>query len=86
MLESARSRGYTNLIGKTSKSLTYEIRRLLRSLLEPSNLLQLLMRQRRLEEFLANDTYPYEFLMDNMLIQNNLIRSAHENDVQSSSS
>ena len=30
---------------------------------------------------LANDTYPYEFLMDNMLIQNNLIRSAHENDV-----
>ena len=29
---------------------------------------------------LAN-TYPYEFLMDNMLIQNNLIRSAHENDV-----
>ena len=30
---------------------------------------------------LANDSYPYEFLMDNMLIQNNLIRSAHENDV-----
>jgi GDP-L-fucose synthase len=30
---------------------------------------------------LANDTYPFEFLMDNMLIQNNLIRSAHENDV-----
>ena len=30
---------------------------------------------------LANDTYPYEFLMDNMLIQNNLIRSAHENDL-----
>ena len=25
---------------------------------------------------LANDTYPYEFLMDNMLIQNNLINSA----------
>jgi GDP-L-fucose synthase len=30
---------------------------------------------------LANDTFPYEFLMDNMLIQNNLIRSAHENNV-----
>ena len=39
------------------------------------------MQQRRLEGILANDTYPYEFLMDNMLIQNNLIRSAHENDV-----
>ena len=31
---------------------------------------------------LANDTYPYEFLIDNMLIQNNLIRSAHENDIE----
>ena len=31
---------------------------------------------------LANDTYPYEFLIDNMLIQNNLIRSAHRNDVK----
>ena len=30
---------------------------------------------------LANDTYPYEFLIDNMLVQNNLIRFAHENDV-----
>ena len=30
---------------------------------------------------LANSTYPYEFLMDNMLIQNNLIRAAHELDI-----
>lgn len=27
---------------------------------------------------LANDSYPYEFLMDNMLIQNNLIKSSFE--------
>ena len=30
---------------------------------------------------MANKNHPYEFLMDNMLIQNNLIRSAHENNV-----
>ena len=30
---------------------------------------------------LANNNYPYEFLMDNMLIQNNLIRSSHQLDV-----
>ena len=35
----------------------------------------------RVGGILANDTYPYEFLMDNMLIQNNLIRAAHENNV-----
>ena len=31
---------------------------------------------------LANQTLPYEFLLDNMLIQNNLIRFSHENNVQ----
>lgn len=31
---------------------------------------------------LANDTYPYQFIMDNMMIQNNLIHSALQNDVQ----
>ena len=30
---------------------------------------------------LANSTYPYEFLMDNMLIQNNLISAAHQLDI-----
>lgn len=30
---------------------------------------------------LANDTYPYDFLMDNMLIQNNLIEASIKNEV-----
>lgn len=30
---------------------------------------------------LANDNYPYDFLMDNMLIQNNLIEASIRNDV-----
>jgi GDP-L-fucose synthase len=30
---------------------------------------------------LANDTYPYDFLMDNMLIQNNLIEASIKNKV-----
>ena len=31
---------------------------------------------------LANSQNPYEFLMDNMLIQNNLIRTAHELNIE----
>lgn len=31
---------------------------------------------------LANDTYPYEFIMDNILIQNNLIKYSYEFDVK----
>src|SRR5690606_29993291 len=30
----------------------------------------------------ANNTYPYQFLMDNMLIQNNLIDAAHQHNVK----
>ena len=35
----------------------------------------------RVGGILANSTYPYEFLMDNMLIQNNLISAAHQLDI-----
>lgn len=31
---------------------------------------------------LANSKFPYNFLMENMLIQNNLIKSAHENNIE----
>ena len=31
---------------------------------------------------LANSKFPYHFLMENMLIQNNLIKSAHENNIE----
>lgn len=31
---------------------------------------------------LANNTHPYEFLMDNMLIQNNLIRCSHNHNIE----
>ena len=36
----------------------------------------------RVGGILANSKYPYQFLMDNMLIQNNLIDAALKNDVQ----
>ena len=36
----------------------------------------------RVGGILANDTYPYQFLMDNMLIQNNLIKTAHDLDIK----
>jgi GDP-L-fucose synthase len=35
----------------------------------------------RVGGILANNEHPYEFLLDNMRIQNNLMQAAHENDV-----
>ena len=75
------SAGYSNLLGKTSKELD------LRDQLEVNDFIQkerpevIIDAAARVGGILANDTYPYEFLMDNMLIQNNLIRAAHEKNV-----
>ena len=74
--------GYTNLIGKTSKELD------LRSQVEVKNFIKLekpdaiIDAAARVGGILANNNFPYQFLMENMQIQNNLIDAAHENNVK----
>lgn len=75
------ARGYFNLIGKDSNDLD----------LRDSNATELFISKEKPDVIinaaakvggiLANDQYPYEFLMDNMLIQNNLIGLAHKYDI-----
>ena len=73
--------GYTNLIGKTSKELDIRDQKAVEDFIITEQPTAIIDAAARVGGILANDTYPYEFLMDNMLIQNNLIRSAHENGV-----
>ena len=73
--------GYTNLIGKTSKELDLRDQKAVEEFIRTEKPAAIIDAAAKVGGILANDTYPYEFLMDNMLIQNNLIRSAHENDV-----
>ena len=75
------SEGYTNLVGKTSKELDLRDQNEVQEFIRSENPVAIIDAAAKVGGILANDTYPYEFLMDNMLIQNNLIRSAHENDV-----
>lgn len=74
--------GYKNLIGKTSEELDLKNQGDVHDFLESEKPHAIIDAAARVGGILANDTYPYEFLMDNMLIQNNLIRSAHELDIQ----
>lgn len=76
------SEGYTNLIGKTSKELDLKDQTAVEDFISHEKPDAIIDAAARVGGILANDTYPYEFLMDNMLIQNNLIRSAHENDIE----
>ena len=73
--------GYTNLVGKTSKELDLRDQKAVEEFIKTEKPVAIIDAAAKVGGILANDTYPYEFLMDNMLIQNNLIRSAHENDV-----
>lgn len=70
--------GYENLIGKSSKELDLRNQEAVKEFLDRERPHAIIDAAAKVGGILANDTYPYEFLMDNMLIQNNLIRSAHE--------
>jgi GDP-L-fucose synthase len=74
--------GYSNLIGKTSKELDLRDQNAVENFIRTEKPFAIIDAAAKVGGILANDTYPYEFLMDNMLIQNNLIRSAHENNVR----
>jgi len=73
--------GYTNLVGMTSKELDLRDQKDVEEFIRTEQPVAIIDAAAKVGGILANDTYPYEFLIDNMLIQNNLIRSAHENDV-----
>lgn len=74
--------GYINLFGKTSKEFDLRDQNAVENLIKTEKPDAIIAAAAKVGGILANDSYPYEFLMDNMLIQNNLIRSAHENAVE----
>ena len=75
------SKGFTNIIGKSSKELDLRDQSQVESFIREEAPDVIIDAAAKVGGILANDTYPYEFLMDNMLIQNNLIRAAHQNNV-----
>ena len=73
--------GYSNLVGKTSAELDLRDQAMVDEFIAEEKPDVIVDAAAKVGGILANDSYPYEFLMDNMLIQNNLIGSAHKNDV-----
>ena len=73
--------GYNNLVGKTSAELDLRNQAMVEEFIAKEKPDVIVDAAAKVGGILANDSYPYEFLMDNMLIQNNLIRSAHANDI-----
>ena len=75
------AKGYKNIIGFSSKELDLRDQRAVFEMLDREKPKAIIDAAAKVGGILANSTYPYEFLMDNMLIQNNLIKTAHELDI-----
>ena len=75
-------KGYSNLLGKTSSELDLRNQKDVYDFVSMEMPDVIIDAAARVGGILANNTYPYEFLMDNMLIQNNLIRTAHDLNIK----
>ena len=76
------AKGYTNLIGRTSKELDLRDQQAVRQFFETEKPEVVIDAAAKVGGILANSEYPYQFLMENMQIQNNLIDTAHQTGVE----
>ncbi len=76
------SKGYTNLIGKSSQELDLRNQAAVEVFFKQEQPAVVIDAAARVGGILANNDYPYQFLMENLQIQNNLIDAAHRFDVQ----
>ncbi|MUP44559.1 GDP-L-fucose synthase [Gramella sp. BOM4] len=73
--------GFTNLICKTSKELDLRDQKAVEEFFKTEKPEVVIDAAARVGGILANNDYPYQFLMENLQIQNNLIDLSHKNDV-----
>ncbi len=76
------AKGYQNLVGKSSKELDLKDQKAVLDFFEQEKPDVVIDAAARVGGILANNNYPYQFLMENMLIQNNLIEASLKQDVQ----
>jgi len=70
--------GYSNLIGRTSNELDLRSQSQVYDFLRDSKPDVIIDAAAKVGGIVANKDYPYQFLMENMQIQNNLISAAHD--------
>lgn len=74
--------GYSNLIGKTSSELDLRKQDAVETFFSEEKPKVVIDAAARVGGILANSNFPYQFLMENMQIQNNLLDASLKNDIQ----
>nr|WP_289666216.1 GDP-L-fucose synthase [Flavobacterium panacagri] len=76
------AKGYNNLIGASSKELDLRDQVAVRDFIQTVKPDVIIDAAAKVGGILANNDFPFQFLMENMQIQNNLINEAHHSDVE----
>jgi GDP-L-fucose synthase len=74
--------GYTNLIGQSSRELDLRDQQAVHEFYTSQKPEVVIDAAARVGGILANNNFPYQFLMENMQIQNNLIDGAYKSGIQ----
>ena len=82
VVRSLEKAGYQNLVVKNRSELDLTNQTETREFIANEKIDVVIDAAAKVGGILANDTYPYDFIMQNMLIQNNLIQAAVENRIQ----
>ncbi|MFR3995539.1 MAG: GDP-L-fucose synthase [Turicibacter sp.] len=75
-------KGYTNIIGRTFEELNLTIQADVNKFFEEEKPEYVILAAARVGGIHANNTYPAEFIYDNLMIQNNVIKAAHDHGVK----
>ena len=77
-----KKNGYKNLIFKSSNELDLRKQNSVNDYIKKEKPDIIINAAAKVGGILANDSYPYNFIQENILIQTNLISAAHSNDVR----
>ena len=82
LVRNLEAKGYTNVIGRTFEELNLTIQDDVNKFFEEEKPEYVILAAARVGGIHANNTYPAEFIYDNLMIQNNVIKAAHDHGVK----
>ena len=82
LVRNLEARGYTNIIGRTHKELDLTNQAAVNEFFAQEKPEYVILAAARVGGINANNTYPAEFIYDNLMIQNNVIKAAHDYQVK----
>jgi GDP-L-fucose synthase len=77
-----RAEGFTNIVTRTSSELDLKEQQAVREFFAQEKPKHVVLAAAKVGGIHANNVYRAQFLYENLMIQNNVIHSAHENDVE----